>query len=55
MTPNSPKPEQKRSSGNPATQSQINLTIKQQREQKRQEKLAEYQRQLAKRKRGKVV
>ncbi|MDN3496655.1 DUF3105 domain-containing protein [Planococcus sp. APC 4015] len=55
MTPTPPSPADKRASGNPATQSQINLTVKQQREQKRQEKLAEYQKQLAKRKRGKIV
>lgn len=55
MTPTEPRPDQKRTSGNPATQARIDLTVKQQREQKRQEKLAEYQRQLAKRKRGKVV
>ncbi|TQJ31223.1 DUF3105 domain-containing protein [Microbacterium sp. SLBN-146] len=53
MTPT--PPADKRASGNPATQAQINLTVKQQREQKRQEKLAEYQKQLAKRKRGKIV
>ena len=45
----------KRASGNPAKQAQIDLTVKQQREQKRQEKLAEYQKQVAKRKRGKLV
>ncbi|MFJ6654246.1 DUF3105 domain-containing protein [Microbacterium sp. NPDC091313] len=45
----------RRTSGNPATQAQLNQTVKQQREQKRQEKLAEYQRELAKRRRGKVV
>ncbi|MEZ3160553.1 DUF3105 domain-containing protein [Microbacterium sp. BWT-B31] len=55
MTPTPPHPAEKRTSGNPATQSEINQTIKQQREQKRQEKLAEYQRQIAKRRRGKVV
>jgi hypothetical protein len=59
MTPSSrsgsSRPEDRRSSGNPATQSQINSTVKQQREQKRQEKLAEYQRQLAKRRRSKLV
>ena len=55
MTPTSPRPDETRTSGNPATQAKINQTIKQQREQKRQEKLAEYQRQLAKRKRGKIV
>ena len=48
-------PADKRNSGNPATQAQINLTVKQQREQKRQEKLAEYQKQLAKRRRSKLV
>ncbi|MER7798293.1 DUF3105 domain-containing protein [Microbacterium sp. NPDC096154] len=45
---------QKRS-GNPAKQAQIEQTIKQQREAKRQEKLAEYQRQLKKRQRGKLL
>jgi hypothetical protein len=50
-----PTPADKRTSGNPATQSQINLTVKQQREQKRQEKLAEYQKQLAKRRRSRLV
>ncbi len=50
-----PTPAEKRKSGNPATQADINLTVKQQREQKRQEKLAEYQRQLAKRRRSKLV
>jgi hypothetical protein len=48
-------PPERRTSGNPATQANINSTVKQQREQKRQEKLAEYQRQLAKRKRSKLV
>ncbi|MFG6403786.1 MULTISPECIES: DUF3105 domain-containing protein [unclassified Microbacterium] len=48
-------PENGRTSGNPAKQTQINQTVKQQREQKRQEKLAEYQRQLAKRRRSKLV
>lgn len=55
MTPTSQRPDEARKSGNPATQAKINQTVKQQREQKRQEKLAEYQRQLAKRKRSKVV
>ncbi|MET0860951.1 MAG: DUF3105 domain-containing protein [Microbacterium sp.] len=55
MTPTPPRPTEKKSSGNPATQAQIAQTVKQQREQKRQEKLAEYQRQLAKRRRGKLV
>ncbi len=48
-------PSDKRASGNPAKQAQIDLTVKQQREQKRQEKLAEYQKQVARRKRGKLV
>lgn len=52
MTPSS---ADKRKSGNPATQAQIDLTVKQQREQKRQEKLAEYQRQVSKRRRSKLV
>ena len=47
--------DDKRASGNPATQAKIDLTVKQQREQKRQEKLAEYQKQLAKRRRSKLV
>lgn len=55
MTPTSQRPDQKRASGNPATQAQINVSVKQQREQKRQEKLAEYQRQLEKRRRSKLV
>lgn len=55
MTPTPPSPADKRTSGNPAKQAEINLTVKQQREQKRQEKLAEYQRQLAKRRRSKLV
>jgi hypothetical protein len=52
MNPTSPG---KRASGNPATQAQLNLTAKQQREQQKQAKLAEYQRQLAKRRRSKLV
>lgn len=55
MTPTPPSPADKRTSGNPAKQAEINLTVKQQREQKRQEKLAEYQRQLSKRRRSKLV
>ncbi|MFE7844062.1 DUF3105 domain-containing protein [Microbacterium sp. NPDC057407] len=55
MTPTPPSPSDKRTSGNPAKQAEINLTVKQQREQKRQEKLAEYQKQLAKRRRSKLV
>ncbi|WP_127819000.1 DUF3105 domain-containing protein [Microbacterium sp. CPCC 204701] len=50
-----PPPADQRKSGNPATQAEINLTVKQQREQKRQAKLAEYQKQLAKRRRSKLV
>ncbi|WP_345751564.1 DUF3105 domain-containing protein [Microbacterium rhizophilus] len=42
-------------SGNPARQAHIEQTVKQQREAKRQEKLAEYQRQLKKRQRGKLL
>jgi len=48
-------PTEKRASGNPVKQAEINLTVKQQREQRRQEKLAEYQKQLAKRRRSKLV
>ena len=48
-------PSGKRASGNPATQAQLNLTAKQQREQQKQAKLAEYQRQLAQRRRSKLV
>ena len=55
MTPTPPRPADKKTSGNPATQAQIAQTVKQQREQKRQEKLAEYQKQVARRKRGKLV
>lgn len=49
-----PTPD-KRQSGNPATQAKIAQTAKQEREQRRQEKLAEYQRQMARRKRSKLV
>jgi hypothetical protein len=55
MTPTPPRPADKQTSGNPATKAQLAQTVKQQREQKRQEKLAEYQKQLAKRRRGKIV
>ena len=55
MTPTPPRPIDKKTSGNPATQAQIAQTVKQQREQKRQEKLAEYQKQLAQRRRSKLV
>ena len=48
-------PSGKRTSGNPATQANINLTVKQQREAQKQAKLAEYQRQMAKRRRSKLV
>jgi hypothetical protein len=48
-------PTEKRTSGNPVKQAEINLTVKQQREQRRQEKLVEYQKQLAKRRRSKLV
>ncbi|SDQ24162.1 DUF3105 domain-containing protein [Microbacterium sp. cf332] len=51
MTPSADK----RTSGNPAAQANINLTVKQQREQQKQAKLAEYQKQLAKRRRSKLV
>ncbi|MDN3311100.1 DUF3105 domain-containing protein [Microbacterium oryzae] len=47
------RPQQ--SSGNPAKQAQIAQSIKQQREAQRQEKLAEYQRQLKRRQRGRVL
>lgn len=56
MTPTSPNtPSDKRTSGNPATQARIELTVKQQREQQKQAKLAEYQRQLAKRRRSRLT
>jgi len=45
----------KRASGNPAAQARIELTVKQQREQQKREKLAEYQRQLARRRRSRLV
>lgn len=49
-----PNPRTPRS-GNPAKQAQIELTIKQQREAARKEKLAEYQREISRRKRGRIV
>jgi len=52
MTPTS---SGKRTSGNPATQAAINLSVKQQREQQKQQKLAEYERQLARRRRGRLT
>lgn len=45
----------KRASGNPAKQAKIASTVKEQREQRRQEKLAEYQRQVAKRRRTGIL
>ncbi|MCT9002159.1 DUF3105 domain-containing protein [Microbacterium memoriense] len=48
MTPTS---SNKRQSGNPATQAKIELTVKQQRDLQKREKLAEYQRQVARRRR----
>ncbi len=53
MTPTSSS--DKRASGNPATQAKITQTAKQQREQQKQAKLAEYQRQLEKRRRSKLL
>ena len=50
-----PTPSGKRTSGNPATQAAINLSVKQQREQQKQQKLAEYERQLARRRRGRLT
>ncbi|WP_375385679.1 DUF3105 domain-containing protein [uncultured Microbacterium sp.] len=60
MTPNLPAGKggstpTPRASGNPATQAKIAASAKEQREQARQQKLAEYQKQLAKRRRGKIV
>ena len=51
MTPTNPP----KKSGNPATQAKIDLTVKQQREAQKQAKLAEYQKQLAKRRRSRLV
>lgn len=48
-------PTEKRQSGNPAKQAEINLTVKQQREQQKQAKLAEYQKQIARRRRSRIV
>jgi hypothetical protein len=55
MTPTSPRPNDKRASGNPARQAEINLTVKQQRELKKQEKLVEYQKMIAKRRRSRLA
>jgi hypothetical protein len=54
MTPNPPSAG-KRASGNPATQAHIDLTVKQQREAVKQAKLAEYQQQVARRRRGRLL
>ncbi|CAN7381634.1 DUF3105 domain-containing protein [Microbacterium sp. LjRoot45] len=59
MTPTSssgqPSSSNQRASGNPATQAKIAQTAKQQREAQKQAKLAEYQRQLEKRRRSKLL
>lgn len=47
--------DKKRTSGNPATRANIELTVKQQRELQKQEKLAEYQRQLVRRRRSRLT
>lgn len=52
MTPTS---SGKRQSGNPATQAAIDLTVKQQREQQKQQKLVEYERGLARRRRSRLT
>jgi len=48
-------PPEKRTSGNPARQAEITMTVKQQREAQKQAKLVEYQKQLARRRRHKMV
>lgn len=55
LGPVASKNRTKGTSGNPAKAAAEQLTIKQQREARRQEKLAEYQRELKKRQRGKLV
>ncbi len=59
MTPTSsstpPSPSGGRKSGNPATQSQIDLTARQQREVQKKHKLAEYERQRARRRRSRLT
>lgn len=50
-----PTPSGKRKSGNPAKQANIELTVKQQRDQKRQQKLADYQKMISKRRRTKLT
>ena len=52
MTPTS---SGKRQSGNPTTQAAIDLTVKQPREQQKQQKLAEYERGLARRRRSRLT
>lgn len=44
-----------RQSGNPATQAKIDLTVKQQRDLQKQQKLAEYERQRARRRRSRLT
>ncbi|GAA3033967.1 DUF3105 domain-containing protein [Microbacterium dextranolyticum] len=53
MTPTTPP--NKRQSGNPATQAKIQQSVKHQREEQKREKLAEYERQLARRRRGRFT
>src|SRR5690606_38661138 len=55
MTPKNDPAAGKRTSGNPATQAKIELTVKQPREAQKQAKLAEYQKQLARRRRSKLL
>lgn len=57
MTPTSPSngTPPPRKSGNPARQAGIDLSVKQQRELQKQRKLAEYERQLAKRRRSRLT
>lgn len=56
MTPTSSNgPSGKRYSGNPASQAGIELTVKQQREQQKRDKLAEYERQIAHRRRSRLM
>ncbi len=54
MPPTPPSPG-KKASGNPAKQAQIDLTVKQQREQQKLEKRAAHQKQLARRQRSTLV
>lgn len=48
-------PTDKRQSGNPAKQAEIDLTVKQRRELEKQAKLAEYQKQLTRRRRSNIL